>query len=85
MNTYGGTGVNSNPSFTNPLGSYNGFILNSSSPAINGGGDLQAFIESKGLPWADILGNPRDSSPDIGAYESESPVGVDDNLPVSSI
>lgn len=82
VNTYGGTGVSSNPSFTNPLGSYNGFILNSNSPAINAGGNLQAFIESKGLPWADILGNPRDSSPNIGAYELESPIGVDDNLPV---
>ncbi|HRP37091.1 MAG TPA: T9SS type A sorting domain-containing protein [Candidatus Dojkabacteria bacterium] len=82
VNTYGGTGVSSNPSFTNPLGSYNGFILNSNSPAINAGGNLQAFVESKGLPWADILGNLRDSSPNIGAYELESPVGVDDNLTV---
>ena len=82
VNTYGGTGVNSNPSFAYPLGSYNGFILNSNSPAINTGGNLQVFIESKGLPWADILGNPRDSSPNIGAYELESSVGVDDNLPV---
>jgi hypothetical protein len=81
VNTYGGTGVNSNPSFTYPLGSYNGFILNANSPAINAGGDLQTFIESKGLPWADILGNPRDSSPNIGAYELESPVGVDSNIP----
>ena len=30
---------------------------------------LQAFIESKGLPWTDIEGNPRDSPPDLGAYE----------------
>jgi hypothetical protein len=80
VNTYGGTGVNSNPSFAYPLGSFNGFILNSNSSAINAGGNLQAFIESKGLPWADILGNPRDSSPNIGAYESDSPVVVDDNL-----
>ena len=81
VNTYGGTGVNSNPSFTNPLGSYDGFILNSNSPAVNAGGNLQAFIESKGLPWSDILGNPRDSSPNIGAYEAESPLGVDDYFP----
>mgnify|MGYP005839630877 CR=1 FL=1 len=80
VNTYGGTGVNSNPSFTYPLGSYNGFIINPNSPAVNAGGNLQAFIESKGLPWSDILGNPRDSSPDIGAYESGSPVGSNDNL-----
>jgi hypothetical protein len=83
LNTYGGTGVSSNPSFANPLGSYNGFILNSNSPAINAGTDLQAFIESKGLPWSDIIGNPRDSSPNIGAYESESTVGSNDNSQVN--
>lgn len=80
VNTYGGTGVNSNPSFAYPLGSFNGFILNANSPAINAAGNLQAFIESKGLPWADILGNPRDSSPSIGAYEAESSMIVDDKF-----
>jgi hypothetical protein len=30
---------------------------------------LQSFIESEGLAWTDIEGKPRDSSPDIGAFE----------------
>lgn len=81
VNTYGGTGVNSNPSFKYPLGSFNGFILNSNSPANNAGGNLKAFVESKGLPWTDILGNTRDNSPNIGAYETESATGSDGNSP----
>ncbi len=80
VNAYGGTGVSSNPSFKYPLGNHYGFTLNSNSPANNAGGNLRAFIESKGLPWADILGNTRDNSPNIGAYEDESSVGIDDNL-----
>lgn len=80
VNTYGGTGVNSNPLFTYPLGNYNGFTLNANSPALNAGGNLKEFIEGKGLPWSDILDTPRDSSPNIGAYELNSPIGVDTNV-----
>lgn len=79
VNTYGGTGVSSNPSFAYPLGSFNGYVLNATSPAINEGSNLQAFIESKGFSWSDILGNPRDSSPNIGAYELGSSVGTENN------
>ena len=43
--------------------------LNANSPAINHGKNIQTLIESMGLEWVDIEGNPRDSSPDIGAYE----------------
>ena len=43
--------------------------LQSGSPAINAGVDIQALVESMGLPWADINGNPRDNTPTIGAYE----------------
>ena len=46
-----------------------GYAIDSISPARNKGKNLQEFIESKGLPWTDIEGNPRDSSPDLGAYE----------------
>lgn len=80
VSTYGGTGVNSNPLFTYPLGNYNGFTLNANSPALNAGGNLKEFIEGKGLPWSDILDTPRDSSPNIGAYELNSPIGVDTNV-----
>lgn len=69
VNTFGGTGINSNPLFSNPLASNNGYILKHSSPASNAGSDLQWFIESKGLEWRDINGTPRDSSPTIGVYE----------------
>ncbi|GMV00269.1 MAG: hypothetical protein AMXMBFR51_30010 [Ignavibacteriota bacterium] len=67
-NNYGGVGVNANPGFT---GNYRlgKFEISENSPARNAGEDLQSFIESKGLPWTDINGNPRDSSPDLGAYE----------------
>jgi len=72
----GGTGVNGDPLFVTTIGTlpsdeqgdYNG-ELQAGSPAINQGLDIQAIIEKMGLPWEDINGNPRDSTPDIGAYE----------------
>ena len=67
--SYGGTGINRNPLFINNVRKKNGYVISSSSPAINAGEDLKEFIESKGLPWTDIEGNPRDKSPDIGAYQ----------------
>jgi hypothetical protein len=81
--TLGGAGVNANPLFLDsnigtfgspPLPAYQdqgalrGY-LQSGSPAINQGEDLQALIESMGLPWTDINGIPRDNTPDIGAYQ----------------
>ncbi|MCC6255393.1 MAG: T9SS type A sorting domain-containing protein [Ignavibacteriaceae bacterium] len=68
-NTYGGTGINANPLFVNNVRQNYGYIISSNSPAINQGSNLKTFIEDKELPWTDILGNPRDSSPDIGAYQ----------------
>jgi hypothetical protein len=74
VNTYGGTGVSANPLFVDNIGyePNQGVIrgeLQSGSPAINQGEDIQALVESMGLPWTDINGNPRDSHPDLGAYE----------------
>jgi hypothetical protein len=66
--SWGGTGINANPLFVNNVRERDGYVIASNSPARNAGEDLQVFIESKGLPWTDIEGNPRDSSPDIGAY-----------------
>ena len=72
--TLRGTGINANPLFVDQIG-YIGDQstldgeLKSGSPAINAGEDIQAIIERMGLPWTDINGNPRDSTPDIGAYE----------------
>ena len=72
VTTYGGTGINGDPLFVDQIG----FVgdqatldgeLQAGSPAINQGEDLQAIIEAMGLPWTDINGNARDSSPDIGA------------------
>jgi hypothetical protein len=42
------------------------------SSAVDGGEDLQAVVEGMGLEWKDINGNPRDSSPTIGAYQTEN-------------
>jgi hypothetical protein len=70
--SWGGTGINANPLFVNNVRESNGYVIASNSPAINAGENLQVLIESKGLPWTDIEGNPRDSSPDIGAYEFAS-------------
>ena len=76
VNTYGGTGVNANPLFVDNIGHIpsdeQGDLdgeLQAGSPAINQGEDIQWLIESMGLPWEDINGNPRDSTPDIGAYQ----------------
>jgi hypothetical protein len=79
-NTYGGNGVNGDPQFVNNVKEHNGYVLGSNSPAINAGSDLQAFIESKGLPWTDIEGNPRDNTPDIGAYEFDGLLGIEKEL-----
>jgi hypothetical protein len=78
--SWGGTGVNANPQFVNNVRERYGYVLASNSPARNAGEDLQAFIESKGLSWTDIEGNPRDSSPDIGAFEYNGLLGVDNQL-----
>ncbi|NNL20406.1 MAG: T9SS type A sorting domain-containing protein, partial [Ignavibacteriaceae bacterium] len=80
-----GTGVNGDPLFVDKIGHIadQGTLdgeLQAGSPAINQGENIQAIIEAMGLPWTDINGNPRDSSPDIGAYESEYSAGVDDDL-----
>jgi hypothetical protein len=72
VNTYGGTGVNSNPLFLYDFRESYGYVLKSNSPSRNAGEDLQALIESFGLPWTDIDGNLRDNSPDIGAYQYSS-------------
>jgi hypothetical protein len=74
VNTYGGTGIEADPLFVDNIGYIEdeGTIdgeLQSGSPAINAGEDVQTLIESMGLPWADINGNPRDNTPTIGAYE----------------
>ena len=79
---YGGTGVNANPLFVNNVRERNGYIIGSNSPAINAGQNLQSFIESKGLPWTDIDGNLRDSSPDVGAYQFSSGNGTTFSLSV---
>jgi hypothetical protein len=78
--SWGGTGINANPLFVNNVRKPNGFVLSSNSPAINAGENLQEFIESKGLPWTDIEGKTRDSSPDIGAYEYDGLLGVENEL-----
>ena len=74
---YGGTGVKGDPLFLKNIGyepdqgALNG-ELQPGSPAINAGENVQALIESFGLPWADINGNPRDNTPTIGAYEYDA-------------
>jgi hypothetical protein len=80
VNTLGGTGVSANPLFADenigafgyPVfedqGNLRGY-LQSTSPAINQGEDIRVLVESFGLPWTDINGNPRDGTPTIGAYE----------------
>ncbi|MBV6421311.1 MAG: hypothetical protein DAHOPDDO_02586 [Ignavibacteriaceae bacterium] len=84
VNAYGGIGVNEDPIFVNDVRKIDGFVIGSNSPAINAGADLQAFIESKGLPWSDILGNPRDSSPDLGVYEHDGILDVQEEVTPSS-
>jgi hypothetical protein len=78
--SWGGTGINANPLFVNNVRERNGYVISSNSPAINQGLDLQSFVENKGLPWADIEGHPRDSNPDIGAFEYDGLLGVEDEL-----
>ena len=74
VNTYGGTGVYTDPLFVRHIGfepnqgTLNG-ELQPDSPAINQGENVKALIESFGLPWTDIEGKPRATTPDIGAYE----------------
>jgi len=72
--TLGGTGVKGDPLFINNFGnepdqSALDGELQSGSPCINAGEDIQALVESLGLPWTDINGVARDSTPDIGAYQ----------------
>lgn len=79
--TLQGTGINANPAFAGNMhlewNEANMFEkqanmrgdLQANSPAINQGEDIQALVESLGLPWTDIHGHPRDSTPTIGAYE----------------
>ncbi|MEZ4225803.1 MAG: right-handed parallel beta-helix repeat-containing protein [Polyangiaceae bacterium] len=84
VNTYGGTGVNADPLFVDDFihtfgdGTDEGALdgeLQSGSPAIDKGEDAKPLIDTLNstyglnLPWADIYGNPRDSTPTIGAYE----------------
>ena len=73
----GGTGIHADPLFVHNIGREpdQGAItgeLQPNSPAINAGEDVQVLIESFGLPWADINGNPRDNTPTIGAYEYDA-------------
>ena len=81
INTYGGTGIKANPLFVFNIGhepdqgALNG-ELQPVSPAINQGENVQTLIESFGLPWTDINGNPRDNTPTIGAYEFTSGNGT---------
>lgn len=78
--SWGGTGINANPLFVNNVRERNGYVIASNSPAIDQGLNLQSFIESKGLPWTDIEGKPRDSSPDLGAYEYDGLLGDENEL-----
>ncbi|OQY72559.1 MAG: hypothetical protein B6D44_09795, partial [Ignavibacteriales bacterium UTCHB2] len=76
-NIYSGTGINVDPllvcniGYEPDQGALNG-ELQPGTPATNAGENVQALINSFGLPWSDIKGNPRDSSPDIGAYQYSS-------------
>ena len=45
------------------------FGLQSSSPAINVGVNVQSIIEGFNIPYTDIDGNSLDSTPDAGAYQ----------------
>jgi len=78
---YGGTGVNANPLFIKNVRENKGYVIDSISLARNKGENLKDFIESKGLPWTDIEGKPRDTSPDLGVYEF-SPDGQSNNNPL---
>jgi hypothetical protein len=80
--TYGGTGVKGDPLFISNIGyePNQGLLdvdLQSNSPAINQGEDAEWYINylnvtyglNGRLQWTDIDGNPRDATPDIGAFE----------------
>lgn len=61
-----------NPQMVNPIIGLNGlgdYSLKENSPARDAGINLQAEVEALGMPWTDINGNPRDNTPNIGAYE----------------
>jgi hypothetical protein len=80
VSAYGATGVNANPFFVNNVQGRYGYVIGSNSPAMYQGENLQSFIESKGLPWTDIEGKPRGSSPTLGAYEYERLLGSGNEL-----
>lgn len=76
VSTYGGTGINADPKFVIRVGHEpdQGALtgeIKFDSPARRRGENVQTLIESFGLPWTDINGNPRDNKPTIGAYEYE--------------
>ena len=88
VNTYGGTGVNANPLFVNPrylMEHDDAYKLQPNSPAIDAGTDLSYYQALFGwLPDFDITkdidGNPRGSSWDIGAYEFDGILVVEEEL-----
>lgn len=73
-------GISTNPLMVNPsrtLGEIGDYSLQDGSPAKNIGINLQAEVEALGLSWTDINGNPRDATPNAGAYElSPDSIGV---------
>ncbi len=84
-----GTGnIHLNPLFTNPISamgtdncwltSDDGLHLQTSSPAINAG-------TSAGVPLTDILGLPRDGNPDMGTYEFQTSVSIDEIQGISEL
>jgi len=94
INNYGGTGLFRNPMLVKNIGyeSVQGDLngeLQSSSPAIDAGEDLENFIYwlndtyslegDWALEWKDINGVNRDNTPDIGAYQYA--VGSPDTIP----
>jgi predicted outer membrane repeat protein len=69
---YAGSGnIDSDPLFVNP--DENDYQLQEGSPAIDAG------MSGEIIPDEDLLGNPRDDNPDMGAYEWLSPSGVGDD------
>ena len=67
---YSGTKIVTSDPLLSPLGNYTGptptMAISGTSPAINGG------VASVSTPTADQRGLPRDSTPDIGAFEYQS-------------
>ena len=85
VNNYGGTGVKGDPDFVSQFGYEpdQGLLnaqLNSGSPAINQAEDISSLLDylnttyglNGRLQWTDIIGNPRDNTPTIGAYEYDA-------------